>query len=364
MARVALKSARPRDLVQLRYTLKLLPDLQQLLADIKDPLLLQIKHAMHEFPAILQLLTAAIVENPPAQLRDGEVIASGFNPTLDELRTLSSDAGNYLVDLEAREKRRTGLSTLKVGYNRVHGYYIEISRHQATHAPTDYIRRQTMKNTERFITPELKEFEDKVLSSRERALALEKVLYEEILETLLQDLAALQDCAKAIAELDVLATLAERAESLKLVRPMLMPTPGLTIHAGRHLVVEELSTEPFVPNDIVLNSDRHLLIITGPNMGGKSTYMRQTALIVLLAAIGSFVPAAYAMIGPVDRIFTRIGAADDLAGGRSTFMVEMTETANILNNVTPQSLVLIDEIGRGRVAGATWLLHLICHALF
>lgn len=347
MARIALKSARPRDLTQLRFALGLLPKLQEILTELQAPLLKQLQKQIHEFPMIHELLTKAIIENPPMLIRDGGVIAEGYNAELDELRNLSEHASQYLLDLEKREQEKTKLSTLKVGYNRVHGYYIEISRAQSEKAPTEYIRRQTLKNVERFITPELKKFEDKILSSKERALALEKSLYETLLDTLLVDLIPLQDCAAGIAELDVLACLAERAVSLNYCKPILTDKAGIYIEAGRHPVVEVVLKDPFIPNDTQFNADRKMLMITGPNMGGKSTYMRQTALITLLAHIGSYVPAKQAIIGPVDRIFTRVGAADDLASGRSTFMVEMTETANILHNATEHSLVLIDEIGRG-----------------
>ena len=280
-------------------------------------------------------------------IRDGGVIAAGYDAELDELRQLATGASDYLLALEQREQQRTGLANLKVGYNRVHGYYIEISRAQAERAPADYIRRQTLKNAERFITPELKGFEDKALSAKARALSREKGLYEELIDTLLEELGALQNCAAALAELDVLAALAERAHSLDYCRPLLGDEPRLLITGGRHPVVERVSSEPFIANDLELDDERRMLIITGPNMGGKSTYMRQAALIVLLAHIGSFVPAASARIPLVDRIFTRIGSSDDLAGGRSTFMVEMAETATILHNATARSLVLMDEIGRG-----------------
>jgi DNA mismatch repair protein MutS len=292
-------------------------------------------------------LNKAIVENPPITIRDGGVIAKGYNAELDELLNLSENAGGFLLEMEEREKKRTGLSTLKVGYTRVHGFYIEISRLQAEHAPADYIRRQTLKNTERFITPELKIYEDKALSSRDNALVLEKILYDALLEIILLDLTYLQKSAQALAELDVLTNLAERADSLDLCCPELIDTSEIAITAGRHPVVETVLEQPFIPNDIRLNQHERMLVITGPNMGGKSTYMRQTALIVLLAHIGSFIPAKSARIGLVDRIFTRIGAADDLASGRSTFMVEMTETAAILHNATAHSLILMDEIGRG-----------------
>ena len=347
LARVALKSARPRDLLGLRNALTRLPDLQQLLAPLTTPLLQGVATSLDEHPEIQQLLQRALVASPPVLIRDGGVIAEGYDPELDELRGLSENADRYLIELEARERERTGLEKLKVGYNRVHGYYIEISRLQAAAAPADYIRRQTLKNAERYIIPELKEFENKVLSARQRALAREKALYDELLQQLTEVLSQLQATAAALAELDVLACLTERAEALNLSCPQLSPDTGIEIDEGRHLVVEQMIDEPFVPNHLYLDQDQRMLIITGPNMGGKSTYMRQTALIVILTYMGSFVPAGRALIGPVDQVFTRIGASDDLAGGRSTFMVEMTETANILHNATPHSLVLMDEIGRG-----------------
>lgn len=347
LARIALHTARPRDLSLLRHALTVIPEIRQQLLPVAAPELQSSLAKIQAFPEILELLQHAVVENPPALIRDGGVIARGYDSELDEFRALSSDASDYLLQLEQREKLRTGISTLKVAYNRVTGYYIEISRGQADNAPVDYIRRQTLKNCERFITPELKNFEDKVLSSHSRALAREKFLYEQLLEILRQDLEPLQLCAIALAELDVLANLAERADSLNLTAPTLAQETGVYIEAGRHPVVEQVLDVPFVPNDIHLDPKRRMLIITGPNMGGKSTYMRQTALIVLLTYIGSFVPAKSAIIGPIDRIFTRIGAADELASGRSTFMVEMTETANILHNATENSLVLMDEVGRG-----------------
>ncbi len=347
LARIALKSARPRDLVGLRSTLSLLPALQQQLSSLVAAHLKKLTQEIREFPAMVAVLQKAIVENPPMTIRDGGVIAVGYDAELDELLALSEHAGHFLIELEEREKNRTGLSTLKVGYNRVHGFYIEISRIQAESVPADYIRRQTLKNTERFITPELKAFEDKALSSREKALAREKILYEELLEKIVLELNPLQIAAEAIAELDVLVNLAERADTLDWVCPELVNQSHIHIVGGRHPVIEAVLTQPFVPNDVYLTQQERMLIITGPNMGGKSTYMRQIALIALLAHVGSFVPAKEASIGVIDRIFTRIGAADDLASGRSTFMVEMTETANILHNATPQSLVLLDEIGRG-----------------
>lgn len=347
LSRVSLKTARPRDLIELRNTLGVLPELQMQLERCVVPLLIKLKHEINQFPELFSLLQKALVENPPVTIRDGGVIAEGYDAGLDELLSLSQHAGNFLIELEEREKNRTGLSSLKVGYNRVHGYFIEISRVQAESAPSDYIRRQTLKNAERFITPELKAFEDKALTSREKALAREKELYDQLLDKILVELNPLQISAQALAELDVLTNLAERAETLNLICPELTDTTELHIEAGRHPVVEAVSNQPFVPNDLALNDQTRMLIITGPNMGGKSTYMRQAALIVLLAHIGSFVPAKSARMGGIDRIFTRIGAADDLASGRSTFMVEMTEMASILHNATEKSLVLVDEIGRG-----------------
>lgn len=347
LARVALKSARPRDLIQLRDALILLPGIQQQLKIINALRLQELSQQISDFPQQKDLLQRSIIDNPPITIRDGGVIAPGYDAELDSLRALSENAGQFLTELEEREKKRSGIATLKVGYNRIHGFYIEISRGQANNAPADYIRRQTLKNAERYITPELKSYEDKVLSSNSVALAREKILYDQLLEKLIAELDKLQAMARGLAELDVLNNLAERASALNLTAPELTHIPGIQIEAGRHPVIEEVLTDPFIPNDIQLDSQRRMLIITGPNMGGKSTYMRQTALIVLLAYIGSFVPAKRAVIGPIDRIFTRIGAADDLASGRSTFMVEMTETANILHNATQNSLVLMDEIGRG-----------------
>ncbi|HEY5622188.1 MAG TPA: DNA mismatch repair protein MutS [Gammaproteobacteria bacterium] len=347
LTRIALRSARPRDLARLRDALCHLPQIRAAVAAIDAPHLAEIARRCGEHTDQRSLLEAAIVETPPVLARDGGVIAEGFDPELDELRSISADAGQYLDDLEVRERQRTGLSNLKVGYNRVHGYYIEISKAQAQGAPDDYTRRQTLKGAERFITPELKEFEEKALSARERSLARERRLYEELLETLNEDLAAMQMTAASLAEVDALANFAERAVAFNLSRPTLTDEPALRYTNGRHLGVEQASEDAFVPNDLDLNDHCRLLIITGPNMGGKSTYMRQTALIAILAHTGSFVPADDAYIGPIDRIFTRVGAADDLAGGRSTFMVEMTETANILNNATAESLVLMDEVGRG-----------------
>ncbi len=386
LARVALRSARPRDLSTLRDGLTaapklraailnstmfvdaLIPEREEQEAAIhgrtareasssgKDSagasseaslLLRELVERIGDHADTCALLQRAIVERPPVLTRDGGVIADGYDAELDELRQLAEHADQFLVDLEQREKAATGIATLKIGYNRVHGYYIEISKAQSDKAPTHYTRRQTTKNAERYITEELKAFEDKVLSARERSLMRERALYEQLLDTLAADLTRLRDAAGAIAELDVLANLAERAETLDWCAPELDDAPGIHIEAGRHPVVERVREEPFEPNDLVLDDARRMLVITGPNMGGKSTYMRQNALIVLLAHIGSYVPATAATIGPVDRIFTRIGAGDDLSRGQSTFMVEMSETASILHNATAHSLVLMDEVGRG-----------------
>jgi len=347
LARVALKSARPRDLAVLRDSLACLPNIQSQLTALSSPLLVQLAQETDTHPNIVNLLTDAIIENPPVLIRDGGVLAEGYDAQLDELRALSQNADQFLLDLETRERERTGITNLKVSYNRVHGYYIEISRLQSDKAPVDYVRRQTLKGAERFITPELKKFEDQVLSARERSLAREKALYDELLDQLQPQIPALQQCAESLAALDVLCNLSERAISMDLRAPELTEEPGLSIEGGRHPVVEQVSDTPFVANDTYFNDKRRILIITGPNMGGKSTFMRQTAVIVLLAYAGSYIPATRAKIGPIDRIFSRIGASDDLAGGRSTFMVEMEETANILHNATQNSLVLMDEIGRG-----------------
>jgi len=353
VARIALRSARPRDLAQLRAALGVLPDLHRLLeaASSKSPLLGQLigELANHhdDTRADRALLARAIVDSPPHYLRDGGVIAEGYDAELDELRLLGSNTEQFLLDLEQRERERTGLSSLKLGFNRVQGFFIEVNRSQADRVPSDYLRRQTVKSAERFITPELKSFEDKVLGARDKALARERALYEALLDHLTARLPALQSTTAAISQIDVLNCFAERAAVLDCTQPELTEEPMLAIDGGRHPVVERAGREPFVPNDLRFDDSRRMLIITGPNMGGKSTYMRQTALIVILAHIGCYVPARRAVLGPLDRIFTRIGASDDLAGGRSTFMLEMTETANILNNATAHSLVLMDEVGRG-----------------
>jgi DNA mismatch repair protein MutS len=347
LSRVALQSARPRDLTALRDTLARLPDIQALLRSDSDPLLGELSGRIQEHPRTVKLLRRALPDIPAAVIRDGGVIATGYDTELDELRTLSEHSDRILLEMENTERERSGIANLKIRYNRVHGYYIEVSRSQSERVPDDYQRRQTLKGVERYVTPALKQHEDKVLSARSKSLEREKMLYGQLLEQLLEEIQPLSGCAEALAELDVLCALAERADTLGWSRPQLSDESGVDIVGGRHPVIEQVNEEPFVPNDVRLGDDRRLLIITGPNMGGKSTFMRQTALIALLACIGSFVPADRACIGPLDRIFTRIGASDDLASGRSTFMVEMTETANILNNATASSLVLMDEIGRG-----------------
>jgi DNA mismatch repair protein MutS len=351
LGRVALRSARPRDLTGLRDALARLPDLAVQLAPLDSPRLGELRDALGAtspwVPALAALLERALVAEPPVVLRDGGVIAQGFDAELDELRALAGNADRFLAELEQRERARTGIANLKVAYNKVHGFYIEVTNAQADKVPADFVRRQTLKGAERYLTPELKAHEDKVLSARERSLARERALYESLLDALLAELAGLQRTAAAIAELDALAAFAERAATLRLCPPELVDAPCVRIEQGRHPVVERLTTEPFVANDLVLDDARRMLVITGPNMGGKSTYMRQAALIAVLAHAGAFVPAARCVLGPLDRIFTRIGSSDDLAGGRSTFMVEMTETADILHNATDRSLVLMDEIGRG-----------------
>ena len=346
LSRVALRSARPRDLSRLRDTLAALPMLTNSIPQ-DDDRLRQLADDIGSYPELCETLQSAIIVTPPVVIRDGGVIAQGFDSELDELRGISENAGEYLIEIEQREREETGLSTLKVGYNRVHGYYIEISRAQSDKAPDTYQRRQTLKNVERFITPELKIFEDKALSARSRALSREKFLYDSLVEDIAALLIPLQITARAICETDVLACFAERAISLNLCRPSFSEGIELKIESGRHPVVEQVNRTPFIANNTELSESRRMLLITGPNMGGKSTYMRQNALIALLAHCGAFVPAKAASVSLLDRIFTRIGSSDDLASGLSTFMVEMTETANILHNATDKSLVLMDEVGRG-----------------
>lgn len=347
LTRIALRSARPRDFMQLRNALALLPDTHVLLANMEALRLSQLDREIGVFSELLQLLQQAIIDEPPVLIRDGGVIKPGYDEELDRLRSIRDESDGFIKQIEQNERERTGVATLKVGYNRVHGFYIEIGRSQEVVIPTEYVRRQTLKNAERYITPELKEFEEQVLTAKEHALALEKSLYEELFDKVAPELAALQVSAHALAELDVIINLSDRAETLNYVEPQFSSGTLIEIEAGRHPVVEMNTGQHFHANDASFNEQQRLLLITGPNMGGKSTYMRQLALIVILAHIGSYVPAKAALIGEVDQIFTRIGASDDLASGRSTFMVEMSESANILNNATEQSLVLMDEVGRG-----------------
>ncbi|MEW4982261.1 MAG: DNA mismatch repair protein MutS [Cycloclasticus sp.] len=346
-SRIALLTARPRDLVVLRETLKILPTIQNCLTNLDAPRLTTLRLQTGNHQALADLLESAIIENPPVLIRDGGVIAEGYNTTLDELKNISANADQFLLDMEQKERDGSQISTLKLNYNRVHGYYIEVPRSQADKVPEHFIRKQTLKNVERYITPELKAFEDKVLHAKEQALACEKKLYNELLLSFAPQLSQLQACAEALAEIDLLSNFSERALALNFNQPVLTDKVGISIKQGRHPIVESVIDTQFIPNDIELHAERRMLIITGPNMGGKSTYMRQIALLTLMAHIGCYVPASEAIIGPIDQIFTRIGASDDLASGRSTFMVEMSETANILHNASDQSLVLMDEIGRG-----------------
>ena len=345
-ARIALRSGRPRDLASLRDTLGVIPEIVGRMAGLGAPRLVALRTALEERSEASALLERAVADEPAANVRDGGVIRAGYSPELDELRALRENAGSFLIELEARERARTGIPNLKVEYNRVHGFYIEVTNAQAAKVPDDYRRRQTLKNAERYITPELKTFEDRALSAQDRALALEKSLYDELLAALSAHVPWMQAVARALAELDVLASLAASAVERGWCRPEFADEPAIEIEAGRHPVVEN-EVDEFIANDARLGATRRMLLITGPNMGGKSTYMRQVALIVLLACAGCYVPARRVRLGPIDQVFTRIGAADDLAGGRSTFMVEMTEAAAILNNATESSLVLMDEVGRG-----------------
>lgn len=347
ISRIALLTARPRDLVVLRQTLNVAPDIKNCVQSLDAPKLVALFNNMGEHQVLADLLEKAIFENPPVLIRDGGVIRQGYDEQLDALRNISTNADQFLLDLEKKERENSQIATLKLSYNRVHGYYIEVPRSQADNVPEHFIRKQTLKNVERFITPDLKAFEEKVLHAKEQALSCEKALYNTLLTSFAPHLSELQLCAQALAELDLLANFAERAAALNFTQPTLSTTPGISIQQGRHPIVEQVLDTPFVANDIELHAERRMLIITGPNMGGKSTYMRQIALLTLMAHIGCYIPANQSMIGPIDQIFTRIGASDDLATGRSTFMVEMSETANILRNASDQSLVLMDEIGRG-----------------
>ncbi|NNC66863.1 MAG: DNA mismatch repair protein MutS [Gammaproteobacteria bacterium] len=346
-SRIALQTAQPRDLDALRSTLQCIPNIQKQLENYNSKLLLESAELLNGHEALTSKLKHALGDELPALIRDGGVIKPGYDTELDELRGISTNANQFLIDLEQQEKSATNITNLKVSYNRIHGYYIEIPRSHADRAPEHYTRRQTLKNTERYITPELKKFEDNVLSAKERALKREKYLYDQLLTELNEELAIIQNCSKALAQVDALATFAERAATLNYVQPSFTTDSCIHIKQGRHPVIEHVQSDPFTANDAFLDEQHKLLLITGPNMGGKSTYMRQIALITWLAYSGSFVPAKECKLGPIDAIYTRIGASDDLSSGRSTFMVEMTEAANILNNASKQSLVLMDEVGRG-----------------
>ena len=349
-ARIALRQVRPRELAGLRETLLGLPALRDKVPDA-SPLLAQLREALQPDSVVANTLSAMLMDTPAVLLRDGGVIATGFDADLDELRAISQNCDAFLLDLEARERERTGISNLRVQFNKVHGFYIEVTQSQADKVPLDYQRRQTLKNAERFITPELKAFEDKALSAQERALAREKFLFEQLIDFLQGHIQILSQLARALASVDALCALAERAATLLWARPDFVAHPCIEIEKGRHPVVEarlmETTGTSFIPNDCKLDANRRMLIITGPNMGGKSTFMRQVALIAVLAAMGSYVPATACRLGPMDAIHTRIGAADDLANAQSTFMLEMTEAAAIVHSATEHSLVLMDEIGRG-----------------
>ncbi|AMA64751.1 DNA mismatch repair protein MutS [Candidatus Arsenophonus lipoptenae] len=347
VSRLALRTARPRDLAKMRHAFRQFTGIHFILDKIEFSYLKKLQSRINSFKELQNLLEKAIVDTPPVLIRDGGIIKTGYNSELDELRTLANGASDYLEKLELREKEKLGIDSLKIGFNAIHGYYLQVNRVQSHMVPLYYIRRQTLKNTERYIISELKEYEDKILISKGKALIIEKRLYEELFDLLLPYLSELQTSADALSELDVLNNLAERADTLGYCCPILNKKPGIKIIAGRHPVVEHVINTPFISNSVDLSIHRRLLIVTGPNMGGKSTYIRQVGLITLLAYIGSFVPAEQAIIGPIDRIFTRVGASDNLAAGQSTFMVEMTETANILHNATQNSLILMDEIGRG-----------------
>ena len=346
-SRIALRTAQPRDLDALRATLTAAPGIREAIAHYNEALLQECAHGLDGLMPLTSILECSLADDPPALIRDGGVIRPGYDEELDQLRSLHTNANQFLLDLELREKLATQIASLKVAYNRVHGYYIEVSRMHADQVPEHYTRRQTLKNTERYITAELKRFEDEVLSSRERALKREKFLYEQLLDELIEELDTLRSCALGLSQLDALVTLAERALTLNYVRPQFTDEDCIDIRQGRHPVIEQVQEGPFTANDACLDASRKMLIITGPNMGGKSTYMRQIALVCWLAYTGSYVPAESATLGPLQAIYTRIGASDDLSAGYSTFMVEMTEAANILNNATASSLVLMDEIGRG-----------------
>ena len=346
-SRIELGAATPRDLARLRDDIPCFSKIKAVAGQIQSSLSKNLLDSLDNFDPLYQRLEEALVEDPPPHLREGGVFAEGYDQSLDQLRALNSDSGTWLRDLELQERQRTGIQTLKVGYNRIHGYYIETSRSSGTEVPADYVRRQTLKHSERFITSELKEFEENAMRSQQKALVLEKTLFGDLLIFVKNYATQLRSAARSLSSIDVLSCLAERSQTLRFSRPRFKEEVGVDIKEGWHPVVKEASKEAFIANDLELDERRAMAVITGPNMGGKSTFMRQNALICLLAHCGSYVPAKEAHIGPLDRIFTRIGASDDLTTGRSTFMVEMTETAHILKNCTNKSLVLMDEIGRG-----------------
>ena len=348
ISRAALGTVKPKDLVSLQSSLKQLPKLKALLAEKKTNEIQSLNNGVHQLDQLVELLDKAIIDNPPVTIRDGGVIKEGFDKELDQLKGIKDNSYDFLLKFEQLQKQKTGISTLKVGYNRVHGYYIELSKQYADQVPAEYTRRQTLKASERYITEELKDFEDKILSSKEKALAREKLIYDSLLKKVLEYYSQIQQTAENIAQIDVLANFAERAIKLNLKQPSFNNHGKLDLKEVRHLAIEQNIDEPFIPNNTSLTKDTHTLeIITGPNMGGKSTYMRQVAQLIFLAHLGSFVSASYADICNIDTIYTRIGASDDISSGRSTFMVEMTETAYILNNASSSSLVIMDEIGRG-----------------
>ncbi len=347
VTRIAMGTATPRDLVRTKVAIQCHSQVLELIEKLDLPNEIEALAQHSGLNKVRNLIERAIVDEPPATSREGGMIAQGFDAALDELRAVRSEASNYLQDLEQRERDRTGVPTLRVGHNRVHGYYIELTRAQSSEVPDDYVRRQTLKNTERFVTQELWEFEEKYLRSESDALEREKRLYADLVATIGESAKQLRQAADALARIDVLNGFAEAAREHGYIRPEFTDSSSLSIEDGKHPVLSAGPGLDFVPNSIDMHEFRRMLVVTGPNMGGKSTYMRQTALIVILAYAGSFVPAKRAVIGPIDGIFTRIGASDDLSGGQSTFMVEMTETANILHNATSSSLVLLDEIGRG-----------------
>ena len=347
-ARISTFRTTPKDLVALKITLRMIPDLRSQLAECESDLALGLAKKCDSMDELADLLDSAIVPEPPSHIRDGGVIQSGFDAQLDHLRSISKDGRSWLAEFQQKESRRTGIAKLKIGFNKVFGYYIEISRSAADKVPADYVRKQTIKNAERFITEELKKYEDEILTAQEKALELEHRLFEKVRTEMTNYIARLQALAEALANIDCLTGFGFVARQRRYVRPEMTTAKELVIEEGKHPVLAETMGAEFVPNDVAVgDSEGDLIVITGPNMAGKSTYIRQVALLVLMAQAGSFIPAKSARIGVVDKIFTRVGASDELVRGQSTFMVEMTETANIINNATENSLVILDEVGRG-----------------